>query len=245
MPVPPHFPVVLFDMDGVLVDVSRSYRRAIEETVYHFTGREVHSTLIQRYKDRGGFNDDWALTHAIIGDFGMEIPRTRMITEFQRRYQGEDWDGFIMEERPLIQSDTLHELKQNGHVLGIVTGRPRAEAKWAIDRFGWESYFSLLVPRELQENRGKPDPFPLLYALGLLHAAGLQIHAEQTVYIGDSVDDINAACSAGMLAIGFVPPYLDAEAHGNQLHSCGAHLTLNELNVLPEKLSFPDDWTPY
>ena len=32
---------LFFDMDGVLVDVSRSYRRAIEETVSHFTGREI------------------------------------------------------------------------------------------------------------------------------------------------------------------------------------------------------------
>ncbi len=244
MPVPPHIPVVLFDMDGVLVDVSRSYRRAIEETVYHFTGREVHSKLIQRYKDRGGFNDDWALTHTIIGDYGMEVPRTRVISEFQRRYRGEDWDGFIMEERPLIQTSTLQELKQNGHVLGIVTGRPRGEARWAIDRFGWESFFSLLVPRELQEDRGKPDPFPLLYALGILHAAGLQIQAEETVYIGDSVDDMNAACSAGMLAIGYAPPYLDTDVHGDLLRSYGAHLIVKTLNVLPEKLSFPEEWIP-
>ena len=53
MAVTPLIPVMLFDMDGVLVDVSGSYRRAIEETVYHFTGREVQQEMIQRYKDRG------------------------------------------------------------------------------------------------------------------------------------------------------------------------------------------------
>ncbi len=58
--------LVLFDMDGVLVDVSRSYRRAIRETVRHFTGAYPEATAAQRLKDQGGFHDDWELTHALI-----------------------------------------------------------------------------------------------------------------------------------------------------------------------------------
>lgn len=234
MPNMPLIPVVLFDMDGVLVDVSGSYRRAIQETVYYFTGRTVEPKTIQRYKNRGGFNDDWTLTHEIIGGFGIEVTRTRIVKEFQRRYRGEDWDGFITEERALIQTSTLNELHQRGHILGIVTGRPRAEAHWALDRFGWRGIFSLLVPQERQDNRGKPDPFPLLYAMGILHAAGLSIPAEDSVYIGDSVDDMVAAREAGMLAIGFVPPYLNSNSHGLILRKHGAQLIATDSGALPE-----------
>ena len=244
MPTSPLIPVVLFDMDGVLVDVSGSYRRAIEETVYHFTGREVQSKMVQRYKDRGGFNDDWALTHTIIADYGMEVPLTRVVSEFQRRYRGDDWDGFIIEERPLIQTRTLQELKDSGHVLGIVTGRPQAEARWTLDRFGWQDFFSLLVPREQHDNRGKPDPFPLLFALGRLHAAGLPIRPELMVYIGDSVDDIDAASAAGMLSIGVVPPYLDPHTHTLRLLEQGANLVVTDLESLPEKINYPSSWAP-
>ena len=243
MPASPLIPVVLFDMDGVLVDVSGSYLRVIEETVYHFTGREIRPKTIQRYKDRGGFNDDWTLTHTIIGDYGMEVPYVRVVDEFQRRYRGEDWDGFITEERPLIQTRTLRQLKQGGHVLGIVTGRPRDEARWALDRFGWQEYFSLLVPRENQDNRGKPDPYPLLYAMAIFQGAGLPIQADLTVYIGDSVDDMAAAGAAGMLAIGFVPPYLDSDAHTLLLHEHGADLVMTDLESLPGKINSPNDWT--
>ena len=84
MPGPVELKALLFDMDGVLVDVSRSYRRAIEETVLHFTGRKIQSNTVQRYKNLGGFNDDWKLTHAIITDSGMEVPLARVIDEFQR-----------------------------------------------------------------------------------------------------------------------------------------------------------------
>lgn len=231
-------------MDGVLVDVSGSYRRVIEETVYHFTGRSIPPRMIQRYKDRGGFNDDWALTNSIIGDYGMEVAFTRVVSEFQRRYRGENWDGFITEERPIIQTGTLQALRQSGHVLGIVTGRPRAEADWTLDRFGWKEFFPLLVPREKQDNRGKPDPFPLSYALEMLHAAGLQIQSEEVVYIGDSVDDMVAARAAGMLAIGFTPPYVDSHEHGVLLTDQGAHLVLKDMENLPLHINSPGSWVP-
>ncbi|MDX1547119.1 MAG: HAD hydrolase-like protein [Rhodothermales bacterium] len=227
------FKALLFDMDGVLVDVSRSYRRAIEETVLHFTGRKIHANTVQRYKNLGGFNDDWKLTHAIITDSGMEVSMGRVVEEFQRRYRGENWDGFIAEEPPMIQTRTLDRLAR-GRVMGIVTGRPEAEARWTLDRLGWKKYFPLLVAKEKQESRGKPDPFPLQHALGILDAAGLSVRPEEAVYIGDSVDDMRAARSAGLWAIGVVPAYLEGEEHSALLRERGAHLVLDAPDALPE-----------
>ncbi len=228
---------VLFDMDGVLVDVSRSYRRAIEETIFHFTGRKVPASLVQRYKNVGGFNDDWKLTHAVITDSGMEVPFHRVVQEFQKRYRGENWDGFIAEEPALIETESLAELRKRSRIMGIVTGRPEAEAKWTLDRFGWKKYFPLLVPREKQEGRGKPDPFPLQHALTILDAAGVTLAPEQTLYIGDTVDDMEAARSAGMWAVGMVPPYVNQQKHVQLLRDRGAHLVLDDPNDLVEVVS--------
>ena len=225
---------VLFDMDGVLVDVSRSYRRAIEETVQHFTGRDIHGNTVQRYKNLGGFGDDWALTHAIISDSGMEVSLGRIIGEFQRRYRGEDWDGFITEETPLVRTRTLDSLKKSGRVLGIVTGRPEAEARWTLDRLGWKRYFPLVVAREQHEHRGKPDPFPLQHALGILDAAGLNVKPELAIYVGDTVDDMEAARAAGMWAVGMVPPYLNTVSNTEMLRRRGAHVVIEDPNALPD-----------
>jgi HAD superfamily phosphatase len=203
---------VLFDMDGVLVDVSRSYRRAIEETVEHFTGRQILPDVIQRYKNAGGFNDDWKLTHAIISDTGMSVPFGRVVDEFQRRYRGENWDGFITQEPAMVTSDTLSAIGEAGKVMGVVTGRPHAEAAWTIDRFGWKGHFPLLVARERQDGRSKPDPFPLQHALAILDAAGHRVSPGQCAYVGDTVDDMVAARAAGMWAIGIVPPYVSDPA---------------------------------
>lgn len=231
---------LLFDMDGVLVDVSRSYRRAIEETVEHFTGRKIDSNTIQRYKNHGGFNDDWKLTHAIITDTAMEVPISRVIEEFQRRYRGDNWDGFIAEEPPLIEEQTLQALAQ-GRIMGIVTGRPQEEAAWTLDHLGWKKYFPLVVGKEKQGGRPKPDPFPLNHSLSMLAAVGRSIKSEEVVYIGDSVDDMRAARAANMWAVGVVPPYLEGDAHEPLLRERGAHVVIHDPNELPDLVASFDE----
>ncbi len=227
---------LLFDMDGVLVDVSQSYRRAIEETVEHFTGRQIGENAIQRYKNYGGFEDDWKLSHAIITDTAMEVPLSRVIEEFQDRYRGDDWDGFINEEPPLIDDQTLDTLSGDGRILGIVTGRPEEEAEWTLNHQNWSDYFPLLVGKEKQGERQKPDPFPLDHSLTMLAAAGCDLDPEEVVYVGDSVDDMVAARDADMWAIGVVPPYVDADEHEPLLKERGAHVVIEDPNELPEVL---------
>lgn len=228
-------------MDGVLVDVSRSYRRAIEETAAHFTGREVEPGTVQRYKNLGGFNDDWKLTHAIISDAGMEVPFSRVVDEFQKRYRGEVWDGFIAEESPLVDTSVLENLCTDGRIMGIVTGRPEIEARWTIERFGWKRFFPLVVGMEKQEGRGKPDPYCLHQALAILDAAGRRVKPEDAVYVGDSVDDMSAARAAGMWAIGIVPPYLNIDQHDALLRRRGAHFVITRLEDLVELVDHIQD----
>ena len=226
---------LFFDMDGVLVDVSRSYRRAIEETVEQFTGRKILPGTIQRYKNVGGFNDDWKLTHAIITDTSMTVPFSRIVEEFQRRYRGDNWDGFIAEEPPLIQTRTLERLCTPDRVMGVVTGRPEAEARWTINRFGWRRYFPLVVSKEKQEGRAKPDPFPLQHALAILDAAGRRVLPEVSAYVGDTVDDMSCARSAGMWAIGVIPPYVEDKVELERLlRSHGAQVIIFDVDELPD-----------
>lgn len=68
--------VLIFDMDGVLVDVSGSYRRTIEKTVALYLeaclglpeGKEtlVSNEEISLLKSAGGFNNDWDLTSGLL-----------------------------------------------------------------------------------------------------------------------------------------------------------------------------------
>lgn len=66
---------LIWDIDGVLVYVSESYRKAIVETTqYYFTeilGLELNDYLLsiedtQRFKMAGGFNNDWEITYGAV-----------------------------------------------------------------------------------------------------------------------------------------------------------------------------------
>jgi HAD superfamily phosphatase len=68
--------ILIFDMDGVLIDVSRSYRQTIQRTVQIYLetclGFEKGKTElvtkedISLFKSAGGFNNDWDLTSALL-----------------------------------------------------------------------------------------------------------------------------------------------------------------------------------
>lgn len=220
-------PIVLFDMDGVLVDVSGSYRRAIQETAAQFLGRPVAPEEVQRYKNQGGFNDDWRLTEAIIRDGGLDVPFDDIRSSFDLRYRGETWNGFITQEPPLIPRAILRDVQGRSAGMGIVTGRPRAEAEWTVHRFGWEPFFNVLVAMEDQDGRGKPDPYPMRVALTRFVEPGVDCSTKRTVYIGDSIDDMRSARAAGLRAIGFVPPYLAATDLEQRLFDAGADLVID------------------
>ena len=93
--------IIVFDMDGVLVDVTDSYRETICKTVNHFTGREITKELIQDYKNSGGWNNDWALSQKIIGDLGTALEYRVVVDYFQSIFFGNGTDGLILrsEER--------------------------------------------------------------------------------------------------------------------------------------------------
>lgn len=227
---------VFFDMDGVLVDVSGSYRRAIQETAAHFLGREIDAELIQQYKNRGGFNDDWALTHAIVQEASVDVPLEEIVRVFQEWYRGAEWDGLISREPALVETRTLRQIRASGRFTALVTGRPETEARWTLRRFGWEELFPVVVGMESQDGRGKPDPFPLLLALESAREKGFSMRPDEVVYVGDSIDDVIAARAAGMWAIGLVPPYLDVEKHSALLRERGAHMITTDSARLADLL---------
>jgi len=55
---------VVLDVDGVLVDVADSYRRAIVASVERVHGDTIAKADVQAFKDAGGFNNDWTLSNA-------------------------------------------------------------------------------------------------------------------------------------------------------------------------------------
>ena len=222
---------LLLDMDGVLVDVRGSFRRAIAETVLHFTGAEPAPGAVQAKKDQGGFNNDWVLSQALIGEAGHTVDFEDVKSTFNGVYRGRDFDGLIAAEPAAIRTETLEELAGR-YRLALVTGRPEEDAAWTLERFGWEALVPVVVGMGRQAGRGKPDPYGLALALEELGA-----DARDAAFAGDTVDDMAAAVAVGCAAVGVVPPGHDLDAHGRTLMTAGARVVLSTADALPALLA--------
>ncbi len=219
-------PLIVFDMDGVLVDVTESYRETIAQTVKHFTGVDLTREQIQDYKNQGGWNDDWELTHHLITVAGQEIPFETARDYFQSIFLGNGEGGLILREAWVARPGMLEELNRQ-FAFAVFTGRPRVEAELTLNRFAGGVVFHPVIGMHDVENR-KPHPEGLLRIL--------QANPGRKVYyIGDTVDDARCARAAAVPFIGIAAPsnpsYIDLVF---LFQEEGAYAIIDDINVLPE-----------
>ena len=178
------YPVVLFDLDGTVIDsgaiILASMRHAAETVV-------------------GGDWSDAQLMQAVGGP-GLEAQMVALdpnrVDELVRVYREHNEPLHDTLECCLGMEDVLATLKDRGHRLGIVTAKRRLTADLAFARLPIEHLFETVVGGDETEEH-KPHPAPLLLALERLGA-----RPEDAAYVGDSPFDMQAAKAAGLYAIG-------------------------------------------
>ncbi len=217
---------MLFDLDGVLADVSQSYRAAIMATVQSFGG-SVTAETIARYKAAGNANNDWLLSQRILRDQGIEVDLPTVRENFERLYQGSGSSpGLCTRESLTVDRLWIERLAQRCP-LALVTGRPRRDAETFLQRFGLERYFKSVVCME--DATAKPDPEPVTLALQ-------QLGVEYAWMIGDTPDDVVAAREAGVLPLGLTAPGDDRRTASIALDDAGAARVLTSIDALEELL---------
>ena len=213
--------LIVFDMDGVLVDVTESYRESIAQTVKHFTGAEISRQQIQEYKNQGGWNDDWKLSHHICTGAGCDVPFETVKDYFQSIFLGNGTDGLINREQWVARPGALEKLAAEFD-FAVFTGRPKSDAAITLNRFASSLTFSPVIGMEDVE-RHKPDPE------GLLKLSNVAF------YVGDTVDDARCARAAGVPFIGIAAPsnplYIDLVF---LFQEEGAYAIIDDINYLEE-----------
>ncbi len=216
---------LLFDMDGVLFDISLSYRLAIKKTAEFFSGKKVSFEQIQRYKEQGNLNNDWDLTNAILKDRKISLSFNKVVDKFQEFYLGSNFDGFIQNEKLLILEKLLSTLAKK-FKLGIVTGRPKEEALYSLKKFDCEKYFSVVICMEnIPKGKTKPDPYSITLALK-------KLNAKSGVYFGDALDDIKAAIAANIEGVGILPQNYLGNALSELMLQNKASIVIKDVNEI-------------
>ena len=117
--------LILFDIDGVIRDVTNSYRMAIQETVSFFCGWKPSIENIDSIKSEGCWNNDWDLSlemirrHVQNNNLSLLPPnRKKLIECFEKYYFGGDpnadsseWSGFINNEALLVKKKHSYLIK--------------------------------------------------------------------------------------------------------------------------------------
>ena len=282
---------VVLDIDGVLVDVADSYRRAIVESIDRVYGDTIEKSAVQQFKDAGGFNNDWELTYAaalfvlssresavsdlaaftdaiaerggglnaaeaVVRDL-LDDPaetrvfdfwdRKRLRDVFQALYLGTDLyrdieggeppfdaPGYIHDEPLLVDDETLSALRER-FAVGVVTGRPAAEADIALERVGLD------LPPEHRFTmddweEGKPHP-------AALRTLAERFDAERVAFAGDTLDDVATAVNADTAddnrvyyGIGVLTGGLTGDAGRRTFANNGANAVIESVTDLPKLL---------
>ncbi len=178
------FPVVLFDLDGTVIDsgaiILASMRHAAETVV-------------------GGVFSDAELMKAVGGP-GLEAQMVALdpdrVEELVGVYRAHNEPLHDTLECCAGMDSVLATLKDEGRRLGIVTAKRRLTVDLAFARLPIEQLFDVVVGGD-ETDRHKPDPEPLLLALDRLGA-----DVKDAAYVGDSPFDMQAARAAGLYAVG-------------------------------------------
>lgn len=215
---------LIFDMDGVLADVSSSYRKTIQETFKHFSNKNIEQEEITKAKNLGGLNNDWDLTLYLLEKEGITIPREELIEVFEKIYFN-DGNGLILNEKFLLDINLLKEISKK-YNLAIFTGRPKNEALFALKKVNAERYFYPIITMDsLPKDKQKPDK------LGIDIIKNSLLSTE-IYYFGDTKDDMTCANSAEVIAIGVIAPQNKVDETKKHLEENGAKKVLTTINEL-------------
>jgi HAD superfamily phosphatase len=232
--------IAIFDIDGVIRDVGGSYRRALADTVEHFTHNAYRPSPedIDQLKAEGQWNNDWEASQELVYRYyeanpqraalldttsalwpdsaargGIGLAYEQLVAFFQRRYRGPDpthWTGYICTEPLLVEKNYLDVLTAAGIAWGFFSGATRGSASYVL-----EKRLGLQAPPliAMEDAPGKPDPTGLFKTVALLDAPA----TVPVFYAGDTVADLYTVQQAKALqpqrqwiGIGVLPPHVQA-----------------------------------
>jgi pyrophosphatase PpaX len=177
------FPVVLFDLDGTLIDSGAMILASMKHAARAVLGREVPDEQILAAVGGPGLVEQ------------MRALDSSRVDELVQSYR-EHNEPLHADLRACAGVEgMLARLDAEGRRLGIVTAKRRATIRLAFDVLPIEAYFDVVVGSD-DTTRQKPHPEPILRALELLEA-----RPEEAAYVGDSPFDVRSAKAAGVGAI--------------------------------------------
>jgi len=179
-------PLVLFDLDGTLLDSAPDFVATIAVLRSRHGRPSMPESQLRPHVSRGSR----AMLEAAFPDFDDDA-REALVQPFLDIYRRE----LAQHGAPFPGiAELLDAIEDAGSRWGIVTNKPEALARALMPLLGWETRCAVLVGGDTLPV-AKPDPAPLLHA-----ARQVGVAPGECAYVGDDERDIIAARAAGMPA---------------------------------------------
>jgi phosphoglycolate phosphatase len=211
--------LVIFDLDGTLLDSVPDLAAAVDNML---SLRGSPPAGVERVKDWVGNGSQvlvrralaGALDHAVVDD----AQAAQAHQDFLRAYAGEH---HLTQVYPGVKT-LLDWLQQQGVPMAIATNKPERFVAPLLQEKGLDSYFRWLVGGDTLAAQ-KPDPAALHW---IMQQAG--VPATETLFVGDSRNDVLAARAAGVKVVAVSYGY----NHGEPIATQNPDLLVDSLDAL-------------
>jgi HAD superfamily phosphatase len=190
--------ILIFDVDGVLVDVRQTYWRTALETVKFLTGKRVTHAELHRWKSKPGHNDDWRLVANWVTSLGVPTTYDQARKAFESLYWGNGNQlGNVRREKIVVTPGQIARWAAR-HELNLFTGRNRREYQFTFEKWPGAIHFRTVITMD-DVAKMKPHPEGLYKILADRDPA-------TALYLGDNIDDALAAREAGVPFAAIIAP---------------------------------------
>jgi HAD superfamily phosphatase len=190
--------ILIFDVDGVLVDVRQSFWLSAIETMRFLTGKRIAWSELHAWKSKPGNNDDWNMVANWATALGRPTTYEQARDAFQQFYWGRNGKPGNVTKEELIVAPRQVEKWARRCELNLFTGRTRKEFSYTFAQWTASRYFRMVVTMD-DVPRKKPYPDGLLKILG-------ERDPGTALYVGDNVDDALSARDAHVPFVAILPP---------------------------------------
>jgi len=182
--------ILIFDVDGVLVDVRHTYWRSAVETIRYLTGKRVTHEELHHWKSKPGNNDDWRMVARWATALGRRTTYQEARAAFERFYWGTNGrPGNVLREKIIVTPGQMARWAER-YELNLFTGRNRKEYSFTFAKWPGSRHFRTVVTMD-DVQKMKPDPEGLYKIL-----RGRE--PDSALYLGDNIGDALAAREAGV-----------------------------------------------
>ena len=213
--------LVLIDLDGTLVDTLPDLSSCVDRMLAELGIPGVGAECVRAWV--GGGTE--ALVRRALGWRSDAPPDDDRLaaaqTIFSRLYAQHTSDRSRVFDGAQTALDFFHRA---GVTLACVTNKAGAFTHKLLADLGLDRHFALVVSGDTLA-RKKPDPLPLLHAAEYFH-----VQPAQTLLVGDSSNDVEAARAAGMNVVCVTYGY----NHGEDIRESAPDALVDSLAELPQ-----------